>query len=158
MLLFFLVASCRSSCNSKSKYVWLWFWWIWDFNKWLKKKSSSLSEDWAAVLRPRCGSGCGHRLYSVARFSTLVWTRLSCPAVTDGSYISQSYLRYAVCVCKHGLESVVHADVVQEAHADLSLGLVNCNTNRGGGGNVSGWMNGCAVKLFQCPRWVLEVN
>lgn len=49
------------------------------------------------------------------------------------AYISQSYLRYAVCVGKCGLESVVHADVVQNAHAELSLALVSCNINRGGG-------------------------
>lgn len=74
------------------------------------------------------------------------------------SYISQSYLRYAVCVGKHGLESVVHADVVQNAHAELSLGLVSCNINRRRR-EVNGWMTGCAVTLRGMPtttsRWVV---
>lgn len=46
------------------------------------------------------------------------------------AYISQPYLRYAVRGGKHGLESVVHADVVQDAHGELLLALVSCNKNR----------------------------
>ncbi|CAB1431473.1 unnamed protein product [Pleuronectes platessa] len=42
--------------------------------------------------------------------------------------MSQAHLRYSACVSKHGLESVVPADVGQNAHA--ALALVSCNTNR----------------------------
>lgn len=71
-------------------------------------------------------------LLTPGRCSLLMPARLGLLA----AYISQSYLRYAVCVGKRGLESVVNADVVQNAHAELSLALVSCNINRAGG-----WMN-----------------
>lgn len=63
-----------------------------------------------------------------------VWQNRHLPRCSEAN-ISQPYLWYAVCVGKHGLESVPDADVVQNAHAALSLGLVSCNTNRGGGGS-----------------------
>lgn len=49
-------------------------------------------------------------------------------------YISQSYLRYAVCVGKHGPKFVVHADVIQNGHAELSLALISYNINTREGG------------------------
>ena len=36
----------------------------------------------------------------------------------------KTYNRYTVCVCKHGLESVIHADVVQNAKYHYTVNLI----------------------------------
>lgn len=40
------------------------------------------------------------------------------------------YLRYAVSVNKHALESVVHADVIQDPHDDLSMVVITWKDRR----------------------------
>lgn len=44
--------------------------------------------------------------------------------------VCQYYLWHTVCVGKYRLNCVVHADLIQNAHAELCLALISCNIKR----------------------------